>query len=209
MRVGMCGVVALVTACGGAVAQNQPPTQPARPADRLGQPADQGARARSERLLRASRLPAKAEEVRRKGVPSGEVKEALEAAKAKGVKADEMAEVADSASKDVDQHGRIDNFGSFVKSKLNEGLRGRELAAAIHEEHARRGMGKGHKADQGKGAKPDKADKADKPARDDAGKRDDRDSDERGKPADRERGKPEGKPDNKGGGQGKGRGKPG
>src|SRR5215218_104565 len=82
---------------------------PAQPSQN-GQPNSPDARARQDRLVRATRLPVKADEVRRKGVPAGEMKEALDAAKAKGVHADEMSDVAESASKDMDQHGRIDNF---------------------------------------------------------------------------------------------------
>src|SRR5262245_20775784 len=101
-----------------------------------------------------TKLPQKAQEVRDKGVPAPEMKEALQAAKAKGVKAHEMTDVTESSAKAIDEHGRIDRFGAFVQSKLKEGLRGRELAAAIREEHAKRGIGH-----HGKGKGQDKAEK--------------------------------------------------
>lgn len=153
-------------------------------------------KARRERLVKASKLPRKATEVRAKGVPASDVKEAMAAAKSKGVKAGDMAEVAEEHGKAVDEHGPIDNFGAFVKAKLDEGLRGRELAAAIRAEHAKRGKGKGFKpdkgppSDKGKGkpeAKPDKG-KEDK-SKDDKDKHDDH-----------------GKPDDAGKGKGKGKG---
>ena len=157
----------------------QPPAgQPAATA-----PATEDAKAKKERLLKATRLPKKAAEVRAKGVPDSDVKEAMRAAKAKGVKAGDMADVTDAQSKSVDEHGPIDNFGAFVKTKLDEGLRGRDLAAAIHAEHAKRGKGKGHK--------PDKADKGkgnDKGKPDDK-KPDDKKPDEKGKGKPNEKGK--------------------
>jgi hypothetical protein len=49
-----------------------------------------------------------------------------------------------------------ENFGATVNALLARGLRGRELAAAIHAEHARRGIGqgKGKGQGQGRGRKP-------------------------------------------------------
>jgi len=44
--------------------------------------------------------------------------------------------------KSAEEHGPVDNFGAFVKSKLAEGLRGRDLADAIAIEHKVRGKGK-------------------------------------------------------------------
>src|SRR5262245_36942705 len=76
--------------------------------------------------VKMTKLPQKAQEVRDKGVPAPEMKQALDAARAKRVKANEMTDLTDTQSKAIDQHGRIENFGSFVQSKLNEGLRGRE-----------------------------------------------------------------------------------
>lgn len=164
MRIRTSLVFLLGAACAPALAQTPPADSP-RPPDRAGQPAPPApqratfgnAKARQERLLKAAQLPKKAEEMRAKGVPENEMKEALNAAKAKGVRPDEMSDAVDEGSKAIDQHGRIDNFGAFVKSKLNDGLRGRELSAAIRAEHAKRGMGPGNKAERAKKPKPDKA----------------------------------------------------
>jgi hypothetical protein len=194
-------VLAIVLVCGSAMGQERPkptPIGPSAPA----QPVASDPAARRERLVRATELPAKAREVRAKGVPDGEMKDALRAAKSKGVKAGDMADVTGEQSKAIDQHGRIDNFGSFVRSKLDEGLRGRELAAAIHEEHARRGMGKANAKGKGAGGKSEESAKP--PAREKPAKPPDlarpHGKADKGRPADG------GQP--KGGGGGKGRGKP-
>jgi hypothetical protein len=115
------------------------------------------------RVLKASRLPKKAHEVRTKGVPDADVKDAIRAGKSKGLKAGEMADVADAHARSVDEHGPTDNFGAFVRSKLDEGLRGRELAAAIRAEHARNGKGKGK--DKDKAQRPARADDRQKEVR--------------------------------------------
>ncbi len=136
------------------------------------------AQAKRERLLRAARLPREAQECRRKGVTDADMKETLRAAKRKGLKADETADLTSEQRKAIDEHGPVDNFGAFVQSKLDEGLRGRELAAAIRAEHAKRGKGKGFKGpkDGDKAAskdkdRPDKPDKsAPKPPEDDRGR---------------------------------------
>lgn len=101
-------------------------------------------------LGRAIDLPAKAKAVRARGVPAREVEQALKAAKQRGLGADEAADLLD-AEDEAAAGGRIDNFGDFVQQKLDEGLRGRELAQAIREEHARRGIGGG--PPEGKGGK--------------------------------------------------------
>jgi len=188
MRSHALWMLVIAAVCGPVLAGVQPGGQVTRGA--------RNAEAERERLLKATQLPKKAEEVREKGVPEGEMKEALEAAKAKGVGAGEMADLTDEQSKAIDQHGRIDNFGSFVKSKLNEGLRGRELAAAIRAEHAKRGKGPKSKAEgakgndkAGKGAKPAKpeVDKDGSAPKDDKSKKPEKDKAEKAK------GKPGGK----------------
>jgi hypothetical protein len=180
-------LIATLAVAGSAMAQTSPPTPQGSPTERAA-----GAAQRRQDVVKMTKLPQKAQEVRDKGVPAPEMKEALEAARAKGVKAHEMADLTDEQSKAIDQHGRIENFGSFVKSKLNEGLRGRELAAAIREEHARRGIGH-----QGKGQDKDKAGKpkdreqndgkADKPANDHDEK--EKGNSEKGKPSSPGKGK--------------------
>jgi hypothetical protein len=99
-------------------------------------------------LGRAIELPAKAQALRDDGVPAAEVATAIRASKDHGLTAAETTDLLDAAKGE-----KIDNLGSFVKGKLDEGLRGRDLANAIHEEQGRRGMGKpedGEKGGKGK-----------------------------------------------------------
>jgi hypothetical protein len=151
------GVVVLVTAA-GAMGQTRPSTQPTRESQ-------QARENEGSRLLRASKLPKNAEEVREKGVPDDEMRKALKAAKDKGVPAGEMAEVTAEQSRAIDDHGPTDNFGAFVQGKLDQGLRGRELSNAIRAEHAARGKGKGaikSKKDKNKGQGGSKGGNADR-----------------------------------------------
>jgi len=101
------------------------------------------------KLLRAIRLPEAAELARREGVPAAEVKEVLEAARSRNLPASDTETILVEETRAVREKGQIDGFGSFVRSKLDEGLRGRELSDAIRAEHAARGKGKGQgKADR-------------------------------------------------------------
>lgn len=97
-------------------------------------------------LGRAIELPAKAQELRDQGVPAAEVAGAIRAARDHGLTASDTADLLDSA-----RGAKLDDLGAFVREKLDEGLRGRELAEAIHEEQARRGQGRPD--DPGRGAK--------------------------------------------------------
>lgn len=172
--------------------------KPATPAAQAPAAATEDVKAKRERLLKATQLPKRASEIRGKGMAPADVKEAMEAAKSKRVKAGDMAEVTEEQSKSIDEHGPIDNFGAFVKSKLNEGLRGRDLSAAIKAEHAKRGKGKGagkgndQKGDE-KGKRDDKAKDGDKGKTDEHGKPDDK-----GKSDDKNKSDDKGKPEQKG-----------
>jgi len=163
--------VVVAAACASASAQDQKPQQPTVPkpaAQPATAPTAQPDPAKRERLLKAVQLPGKANEVRDKGVPDSDVKETLRAGKSKGVKAGEMSDIADEQSKAIDEHGPTDNFGAFVRSKLDQGLRGRDLAAAIREEHAKHGKGKGFGKAKSHHGKSDKGEDHGKP--DDHGK---------------------------------------
>ena len=92
-------------------------------------------------ILVAARLPVVADEARREGAASDEIREVLEAMSRARVPAHEATVVLDSARAVRRDHGPVDNFGAFVQAQLAEGKRGRELAAAIRAEHARRGKG--------------------------------------------------------------------
>jgi len=96
-------------------------------------------------ILQAILLPRSTAEARKEGVPEEEVKTAIQTAWEKRVPPAETKEVFDKTTESVRENGPIDNFGAFVQSQLNAGLRGRDLAAAIHAEHAHRGIGKGKK----------------------------------------------------------------
>ena len=172
-------------------------------------------------LARAIQLPTAAHQLRNEGVPDADVVAALSAAEDHGLSAAEATEVLEAEARAGTQHGRIDGFGAFVKTQLDAGKRGKELAAAIHAEHEARGMGKsrgkgkGKSESQGKGkgkadgpeahshgkgkGKPDHAGGKGKPdhAGRDGGK---------GKPDHAGQGGGNGKPDHAGQGGGKGSG---
>lgn len=103
---------------------------------------------KQEALLKAIQLPQIAEMARKAGINPEELKTILQQGKNDKIPAKDMEETLDEGIKAQKEHGPIDNFGAFVQSKLKEGLRGRELAKAIHAEHAARGKGK--KKDKGK-----------------------------------------------------------
>jgi hypothetical protein len=123
-----------------------------------------------DRMDRAIQLPAAAQQLRDKGLPASEVATAVNAAKESGLPASDAADLLEEGAKGPN----LDNFGKFVKSKLDEGLRGRDLANAIHEEKESRGKtgkgpdgqgppgqdgekgGKGPPGDPGGGPPPDK-----------------------------------------------------
>lgn len=95
-------------------------------------------------LLSAAELPIVALQVRQAGVPNDQIRTALEALRTKGVRANEARDIFDEERSAAREHGPVDNFGAFVQSKLDAGLRGRDLAAAIRAEHAARGIGRGN-----------------------------------------------------------------
>jgi len=124
-------------------------------------------------ILASLDLPNQAQALRDKGAEKAQVKEALRAARGKKLKPKETRDLLKEASSAADENGTIDNFGTFVKSQLESGKRGRDLAAAIRAEHGKRGRGKGHmkehqakkreaKANRGKGKGKDKGKAKDK-----------------------------------------------
>ncbi|MFC1640244.1 hypothetical protein ACFL3B_05740 [Gemmatimonadota bacterium] len=100
-----------------------------------------------QNILRAIDLPRAAAELRAAGVPVDEVRNAIETARRQRVPAAEAEEVLAETSRAVEEHGPIDNFGAFVQTQLDAGLRGRDLAAAIRAEHQRNGIGRGRRLD--------------------------------------------------------------
>ena len=94
-------------------------------------------------ILTAAQLPIATTEARREGIASEEIRAVLEAMGRSGIPAYEATLVIDTARAVRREHGPVDNFGAFVQSQLAAGKRGRDLAAAIRAEHARRGRGRG------------------------------------------------------------------
>jgi len=109
----------------------------------LAQNTDTGQDSPRERILRVIRLPRTADEARQAGVPDQQVREALSEVRNRGIGAGDAQIVLEEEVRCVKEDGPIDNFGAFVRSGLDRGLRGRDLASAIRAEHAARGKGKG------------------------------------------------------------------
>lgn len=89
------------------------------------------------------------------GVDRAEVRKAIEATKERRLKARERRELLEEAGRSLDAHGPVDDFGAFVRSQLDKGLRGRDLPAAIRAGHQARGKGKGHAKKPAEAGKPD------------------------------------------------------
>jgi hypothetical protein len=106
-------------------------------------------------------LPLAVESARRAGIPAGAVQDVLDSLRRRRVPAADAEQILRGEVEAVERGGPRDNFGAFVNAQLARGLRGRELAAAIHAEHARRGIGQGRgrgpDADQGRSASRGKA----------------------------------------------------
>lgn len=106
-------------------------------------------------VLKALRLPRTTQEARTLGVPESDIRAILDKAREKRVRAADVNELFEHENKAIREHGPVDNFGAFVQRRLDEGLRGRDLAEAIRAEHAAHGKGKGHggmsEAEKGKG----------------------------------------------------------
>lgn len=115
---------------------------------------------RLREIFDAMVLPRISQEAREAGVPEADVRIILEETARRQLPPRETVELLEETTVAVRESGPVDNFGAFVQARLDEGLRGRELAAAIHEEHRLRGKGKGHgrpdHAGQGQGKAPDK-----------------------------------------------------
>lgn len=109
------------------------------------------------RIIAALELPHAANEARRAGVGDDQIKIVLSIGKDKKAENAEVAKALRAGAEATKQNGPIDNFGAFVQSQLDAGLRGQDLAAAIRAEHEARGKGKGQggppegKGPEGKG----------------------------------------------------------
>jgi hypothetical protein len=95
-----------------------------------------------DKILTSALLPVSAAEARDAGVPDGQVRDILGVLRRTRLPADDAWRVLDEEVRVVREGGPKDNFGAFVQTQLDAGLRGRELAEAIREEHRRRGIGR-------------------------------------------------------------------
>jgi hypothetical protein len=119
-----------------------------------------------EGILQATRLPTVTREARLLGVSERDLQTIFATARERRIPASSLAELFSEENNAIRKYGPIDNFGAVVQERLNSGLRGRELAAAIHAEHAARGIGKGRPAEVGKpGRHPGVSGSVDRPER--------------------------------------------
>lgn len=112
-----------------------------------------------DRILGAMHLPLKVQALRKAGADDAAVKAGLKAARERKLEAREAADLFAVAVTSVKEHGPVDNFGAFVQTQLDAGLRGKDLAAAIRKEHEAHGKGK----PDGKGKSDGKGNHGDKP----------------------------------------------
>ena len=94
--------------------------------------------ARIENILN---LPRTIDAGRRAGIPGSTIDRVLDSLRRRRVPAADAEEILRREIEAVEGGERKENFGAFVNSQLTQGLRGRELADAIHAEQARRAMG--------------------------------------------------------------------
>jgi hypothetical protein len=105
-------------------------------------------------FLLSLRLPVLAKESREKGVPDEEVKLAVASLREAKVAPEDAVETLKTTVASIDEKGPVEKFGDLVRVKLKEGLRGKALAKAIHDEHEKRGIGKGKKLRKDEGDRP-------------------------------------------------------
>jgi hypothetical protein len=103
-------------------------------------------------IRRILRLPQTTERARQAGVPDSQVRDVLRRTRERGVPAEDAQRTIEQETEAVERGGDRGEFGKFVQSQIDAGLRGRELSEAIRAEHARRGIGK--PKGEGAGAQP-------------------------------------------------------
>lgn len=94
-----------------------------------------------ESIFGSLALPGVATEAREAGVADATIVEVLERMRRTGVSAADAEEILVQEVEVVRAGGPVGNFGAFVQSQLDAGLRGRPLADAIRAEHRRMGIG--------------------------------------------------------------------
>jgi hypothetical protein len=100
-------------------------------------------------ILAAAQLPVATSAARQEGIGNTEIRDVLDALLNSGVPAYQATAIIDTTRAAHRDHGPVDNFGAFVQSQLAAGKRGRDLAAAIRQEHARQGKGRGGRGPSG------------------------------------------------------------
>jgi hypothetical protein len=106
------------------------------------QESESGFRAIFERMRRASHLPRTAEDAREAGVEEEQVRDVIRVARERRIPADRTQEILEIETEQVRRGSDPRNFGAVVQELKAGGLRGRELAEAIHQEQIARGMKK-------------------------------------------------------------------
>lgn len=92
-------------------------------------------------LLRALDLPRVMQRARTAGAPDSTLRGMIDAMRRRGIPAQEATPAVETEVEVVERGGNKDAFGQFVKSQVEAGYRGRELAERIRAERARRGLG--------------------------------------------------------------------
>jgi hypothetical protein len=107
-------------------------------------------------------LPKVVDEARRAGIPDSSIRVVLDSLRKRRVPAEETGTILRNEVEAVKGGAPKENFGATVQALLARGLRGRELAEAIHAEHGRRGIGHGSHGQ----AKPEGGPQQERPAGD-------------------------------------------
>jgi len=95
-----------------------------------------------ERIRRAIRLPTATDDAREAGVDEERIREVLRSGRERRVPAGEMEEILEVENEAIREGREKDNYGAAVLEMKASGLKGRELAEAIHAEQLARGMKK-------------------------------------------------------------------
>lgn len=105
-------------------------------------------------LRRALELPRIMQRARTAGIPDSSVRGILSEMRRRGVPASEAEPALELEVDAVEAGGRPDNFGAFVRSQVEAGVRGRELAERIRAERQARGLGPAGRGGRPEGAGP-------------------------------------------------------
>lgn len=118
-------------------------------------------------IRRALDLPRIMQRARAAGIPDSSVRGILAEMRRRGVPAADAEPALAMEVDAVEAGGKPDNFGAFVRSQVEAGVRGRELAERIRAERQARGLGPARR-----GGRPDRAGppSGDRQQRDDSAK---------------------------------------